>query len=90
MTTTDWRNKLYFGDYLDILRENVDIGLFITHDPSTGPMDQEAIAVGIYTPKHYPGHRYPRVQADYPRFAPEATLRRSGLSDVNRFRLLLQ
>ena len=23
MTTTDWRNKLYFGDNLDILRENV-------------------------------------------------------------------
>ena len=23
MTITDWRNKLYFGDNLDILRENV-------------------------------------------------------------------
>ena len=23
MTTTYWRNKLYFGDNLDILRENV-------------------------------------------------------------------
>ncbi len=23
MTTTDWRNKLYFGDNLRILRENV-------------------------------------------------------------------
>ena len=23
MTNTDWRNKLYFGDNLDILRENV-------------------------------------------------------------------
>ena len=23
LTTTDWRNKLYFGDNLDILRENV-------------------------------------------------------------------
>ena len=23
MTSTDWRNKLYFGDNLDILRESV-------------------------------------------------------------------
>jgi N-acetyl-anhydromuramyl-L-alanine amidase AmpD len=52
-------------------------------------MTQEATSAGIYTPNHYPDHRYPRVQiltieellsgaeADYPRFAPEATLPRA-------------
>ena len=70
-------------------REGAEIGLFITLEPPTGPMDQEAVASGIYTPEHYPDHRYPRLQiltiedllsgaqADYPRFAPEATLPRA-------------
>ena len=70
-------------------REDAQIGLFITLEPPTGPMEQEAISAGIYTPEHYPDHRYPRVQiltiedllsgvqADYPRFAPEATLPRA-------------
>ena len=73
----------------DMARENAEIGLFITLDPPTRPMTQEAAAAGIYTPEHYPDHRYPRVQiltiedllsghqADYPRFAPEATLPRA-------------
>ena len=73
----------------DMARENADLGLFITLNPPTGPMEQEAISAGIYTPEHYPDHRYPRVQiltieellsgaeADYPRFAPEATLPRA-------------
>ena len=70
-------------------REGAEIGLFITLEPPTGPMDQEAVASGIYVPEHYPDHRYPRLQiltiedllsgaqADYPRFAPEATLPRA-------------
>ena len=70
-------------------REDAQIGLFITLEPPTGPMEQEAISAGIYTPEHYPDHRYPRVQiltiedllsgtqAEYPRFAPEATLPRA-------------
>ena len=73
----------------DMARENADIGLFITLNPPTRPMIQEATSAGIYTPDHYPDHRYPRVQvltiedllsgaeADYPRFAPEATLPRA-------------
>ena len=73
----------------DMAREDAEIGIFITLEPPTGPMEQEAIAAGIYTPEHYPDHRYPRlqiltiadllsgVQADYPRFAPEATLPRA-------------
>ena len=70
-------------------REDAQIGLFITLEPPTGPMEQEAISAGIYTPEHYPDHRYPRLQvltiedllsgtqAEYPRFAPEATLPRA-------------
>ena len=73
----------------DMAREKADIGLFITLNPPTRPMVQEAASAGIYTPDHYPDHRYPRlqiltiedlfdgVQADYPRFAPEATLPRA-------------
>ena len=80
----------------DMARENAEIGLFITLEPPTRPspappprLTQEATAAGIYTPEHYPDHRYPRVQiltiedllsgsqADYPRFAPEATLPRA-------------
>ena len=66
-------------------REDADIGLFITLNPPTRPMTQEATSAGIYVPEH----RYPRlqiltiedllsgVQAEYPRFAPEATLPRA-------------
>ena len=73
----------------DMARENAEIGLFITLNPPTRPMTQEAASAGIYTPEYYPDHRYPRVQiltiedllsgvqADYPRFAPEATLPRA-------------
>ena len=70
-------------------RDKADLGLFITLNPPTRPMIQEATSAGIYTPDHYPDHRYPRVQvltiedllsgaeAEYPRFAPEATLPRA-------------
>ena len=70
-------------------REDAHIGLFITLNPPTRPMTQEAASAGIYTPEHYPDHRYPRLQiltveellsgvhAEYPRFAPEATLPRA-------------
>ncbi len=70
-------------------RDKAEIGLFITLNRPTRPMIQEAASAGIYTPDHYPDHRYPRlqiltiadllsgVQAEYPRFAPEATLPRA-------------
>ena len=73
----------------DMAREDAQIGLFITLEPPTGPMEREAISAGIYTPEHYPDHRYPRLQiltveellsgaeAEFPRFAPEATLPRA-------------
>ena len=73
----------------DMDREKAEIGLFITLNPPTRPMIQEATSAGIYTPEHYPNHHYPRVQiltveallsgaqAEYPRFAPDATLPRA-------------
>ena len=73
----------------DMAREKAHIGLFITLNPPTRPMVQEAASAGIYTPDHYPDHRYPRLQiltiedlldgaqAEYPRFAPDATLPRA-------------
>ena len=73
----------------DMARENAEIGLFITLNQPTRPMIQEAASTGIYTPEHYPDHRYPRVQiltiedllsgaqAEYPRFAPDATFARA-------------
>ena len=65
------------------------IGLFITLEPPTAPMRSEAAAAGFYEPSHFLDHRFPRVQiltieellsgaqAQYPRFAPEATFRRA-------------
>ena len=73
----------------DMARENAEIGLFITLNQPTRPMIQEAASTGIYAPEHYPDHRYPRVQiltiedllsgaqAEYPRFAPDATFARA-------------
>ena len=73
----------------DMEREKAEIGLFITLQPPTGPMRQEAAAAGFYTPENFPENHYPRLQiltieellagrkADYPRFAPDATFRRA-------------
>ena len=73
----------------DMTRENADMGLFITLNSPTQPMIQEAVSAGIFTPTHYPDHHYPRVQiltiaellsgsqAEYPRFAPDATMPRA-------------
>ena len=74
----------------DIGREQAELGLFITLEPPSRPMQQEATAAGFYEPEHFPGHQYPRVQlltiedllegraaAQYPRFAPQATFRQA-------------
>ncbi len=70
-------------------RENADIGLFITLNPPTRPMMVEAASAGLYVPQCYPNHQYPRLQiltieellsgveAQYPRYAPAATLPRA-------------
>ena len=73
----------------DMEREKAEIGLFITLEPPTGPMQSEAASAGFYIPEHFPDAQYPRVQiltieellnggrAEYPRVAPEATFRRA-------------
>ena len=73
----------------DMEREKAEIGLFITLNEPTRPMQQEAASAGFYTPEHYPDHNYPRLQiltvadvlggaeARYPRVAPPATFRQA-------------
>ena len=63
-------------------RERAQIALFITLNPPTRPMLQEALEAGFYEPEHFPEHRFPRLQiltieellngaqAEFPRFAP--------------------
>ena len=46
----------------DMEREKAEIGVFITLQPPTEPMRQEALSAGIYTPEHFPGQQHPRVQ----------------------------
>ena len=73
----------------DMEREKAEIGLFITLEPPTAPMVSEAAAAGFYQPSHFLDHKFPRVQiltieellsgaqAQYPRFAPQATFRKA-------------
>lgn len=73
----------------DLEREKAQIGLFITLNPPTGPMLQDALAAGFYEPEHFPGQQFPRVQiltvaellagkeVLYPRYAPATTFPRS-------------
>ena len=70
-------------------REEAEMGLFITLNPPTRPMMLEAASAGLYVPEQYPEHQYPRLQiltiedllsgeeAQYPRYAPDATLPRA-------------
>ena len=70
--------------------------MFITLRPPTRPMLQEAASAGVYVPEHYPDHQFARLQiltidallsgaqADYPRFAPNATFRRAPRRGRNR------
>ena len=80
----------------DMEREKAALGLFITLRPPTRPMLQEAASAGVYVPEHYPDHQFARLQiltidallsgaqADYPRFAPNATFRRAPRRGRNR------
>ena len=70
-------------------REDAEIGVFITLNPPTRPMQAEAVSTGFYEPEHFPDLRFPRLQiltieellagkeAEYPRVAPSATFRRA-------------
>ena len=75
----------------DMEREKAEIGLFITLEKPTRPMESEAANAGFYTPEHFPDSHYPHIQiltieellngskrAEYPRHAPEATFRRAS------------
>lgn len=44
-----------------VKREKAQMGVFITLEPSTDPMRQEALAAGFYSPEHF-SHEYPRIQ----------------------------
>ena len=73
----------------DMEREKAEIGVFITLQPSTEPMRQEALSAGIYTPEHFPDQQHPRVQiltidelldgagVSYPRGGAPATFRQA-------------
>ena len=73
----------------DMEREDAAIGIFITLEQPSEPMNQEAIAAGFYEPESLPGNRYPKVQIltieqllagsqpEYPRFAAPQTFRRA-------------
>ena len=76
----------------DMEREKAEMGLFVTLNPPTRPMLQEAASAGVYAPEYFgetSWRQYPRVQimtiedllaggeAQYPRTAPEATFRRA-------------
>ena len=73
----------------DMDRENAAIGIFITLEEPSEPMQQEAFGAGFYEPEGLPGNRYPKVQiltigqllegnqADYPRFAAPQTFRKA-------------
>ena len=73
----------------DMDREEAEIGLFITLETPTRPMEAEATSAGFYTPEHFPDNHYPRIQiltieellagarAEYLRLAPDTTFRRA-------------
>ena len=46
----------------DMEREGAELGLLVTLEEPTEPMLQEAAAAGLYVPKHFPYHEFPRVQ----------------------------
>ncbi len=71
----------------DVEREQAAIGLFITLEKPTRPMETEAVTAGFYTSPHWPDEHYKRIQIltieellagkrpEYPRRAREGTFR---------------
>ena len=70
-------------------REQAQLGLFITLQPPTRPMEQEALASGLYVPEHFHDSQFPRLQTltieqllaghqvEYPRIGVQATFRQA-------------
>ena len=46
----------------DMEREKAEMGLLVTLEPPTRPMEQEAASAGFYVPEHFPDRQFPRVQ----------------------------
>jgi hypothetical protein len=43
-------------------RDKAEIGVFVTLEPQTGPMDKEAVGAGFYVPEYFPSMKVPRIQ----------------------------
>ena len=63
----------------DMEREKAELGLLVTLEPPTGPMEQEAASAGVYVPEAFPGPSVParadrnyRGPAERPRPRPPA------------------
>ena len=73
----------------DMGREKAELGLFVTLQPPTRPMLQEAASAGVYQPEHFPDRQYPRVQIATIEELLEGKmplLPRLGLADAPTFR----
>ena len=46
----------------DMEREKAELGLLVTLEPPTKPMEQEAMSAGVYVPERFPDRQYQRVQ----------------------------
>ena len=46
----------------DMEREKAELGLLVTLEPPTAPMEQEAASAGFYVPERFPDRQFPRVQ----------------------------
>jgi len=70
-----------------IEREKAALGVFVTLEEPTGPMEKEAASAGFYEPEHFNRRKFPRLQVltiaellagkevQYPRIAPAATFK---------------
>ena len=83
-------NASHIRDLKGVLeREKAPIGIYITLEEPTKPMREEAVSAGFYEPEHWKEHLFPRIQiltikellegkqAEYPRYAPEATFKKA-------------
>ena len=46
----------------DMEREKAELGLLVTLEPPTRPMEQEAMSAGVYVPERFPDREFQRVQ----------------------------
>ena len=46
----------------DMEREKAELGLLVTLEPPTRPMEQEAMSAGVYVPERFPDRQFQRVQ----------------------------